>query len=116
MGDWEDEFPGVLWAYRTPVKTQIEESPFTLAYGCEAVPVVKQYFNKRVRPKTFKVGDLVLKKSGVTTQIEGKIGPKWKGPYLVIANNMPKLYRLKDSQDKELPHPWNAEQLRKFYQ
>lgn len=36
--------------------------------------IVEQYFNKRVRSKNFKVGDLVLKKSEITTQGEGKIG------------------------------------------
>lgn len=27
----------------------------------------EQYFNKRIRPRNFMVGDLILKKSGVTT-------------------------------------------------
>ena len=29
--------PGVLWAYRTTVRTPIGETPFELAYGSEAV-------------------------------------------------------------------------------
>lgn len=47
----------------------------------------EQYFNKRVRPRAFRVGDLVLKRSGVAGPNEGKMGPRWEGPYLIIANN-----------------------------
>ena len=36
-GVWLDELPGVLWAYRTTVKSPIGETPFKLAYGSEAV-------------------------------------------------------------------------------
>ena len=161
-GDWAEELPGVLWAYRTSEKTPTGEAPFTLAYGCEAVAPVEiglpshrtsqfspqhnnaaieehldlieeqrdmaeartareklraeRYFNKRVKPRSFKVGDLVLRKSGVTTQSEGKMGSRWEGPYIVVANSRPGSYRLKDEQGRELPHPWNAEHLRKYFQ
>ena len=36
-GVWPNELPGVLWAYRTTIRTPIEETPFKLAYGSEAV-------------------------------------------------------------------------------
>ena len=36
-GVWPDEFPGVLWAYRTIVRTPTEETPFKLTYGNETV-------------------------------------------------------------------------------
>ena len=36
-GIWPDELPGVLWAYRTTVRTPTGETPFKLAYGIEAV-------------------------------------------------------------------------------
>ena len=36
-GVWLDELPGVLWAYRTMVRTPTGETPFKLAYGSEAV-------------------------------------------------------------------------------
>ena len=32
-----DELPGVLWAYRTIVRTPTGETPFKLPYGSEAV-------------------------------------------------------------------------------
>ncbi|KAL5560512.1 hypothetical protein UlMin_036723 [Ulmus minor] len=36
-GLWADELPSVLWAYRTTTKTSTGETPFSLAYGTEAV-------------------------------------------------------------------------------
>ena len=32
-GTWPDMLPGVLWAYRTTVRTPTRETPFKLAYG-----------------------------------------------------------------------------------
>jgi hypothetical protein len=36
-GRWADELPLVLWAYRTTSRTSTGETPFSLAYGVEAV-------------------------------------------------------------------------------
>ena len=36
-GVWPDELPGVLWAYRTTMRTLTGETPFKLAYGSKAV-------------------------------------------------------------------------------
>jgi len=48
-GVWPDELPGVLWAYRTMMKTPMGETPFKLAYGSEAViPVEVHMANYRV--------------------------------------------------------------------
>ena len=36
-GIWPNELPGVLWAYRTTVRTPTWETPVKLVYGSEAV-------------------------------------------------------------------------------
>lgn len=36
-GSWVDELPNILWASGTIPKRGTEESPFSLAYGMEAV-------------------------------------------------------------------------------
>ena len=36
-GAWLDELPGVLWAYKTMVRTPTGETPFKMAFGTEAV-------------------------------------------------------------------------------
>ena len=48
-GVWPDELPGVLWAYRTTVRTPTGETPFKLAYGSETViPAEVHMANHRV--------------------------------------------------------------------
>jgi ribonuclease HI len=36
-GNWADDLPEVLWAYRTTKRTPTEESPYALTFGTEAV-------------------------------------------------------------------------------
>ncbi|KAL0378351.1 UNVERIFIED_CONTAM: hypothetical protein Sradi_3140600 [Sesamum radiatum] len=36
-GNWVHELPGVLWAYRTTPREPMQETPFNLIYGTEAV-------------------------------------------------------------------------------
>ena len=46
---WPDDLPGVLWAYRTTVRTPTRETLFKLAYGSEAVIPAKIHMaNHRV--------------------------------------------------------------------
>ena len=48
-GIWPDELPGVLWAYRTTVRTSMGETPFKLTYRSEAViPAEVHMANHRV--------------------------------------------------------------------
>ena len=48
-GVWPDELPGVLWAYRTTIRTPTGETPFKLAYGSEVVILAEVHMaNNRV--------------------------------------------------------------------
>ena len=48
-GVWPDELPGVLWAYKTNVRTPIGETPSKLAYGSKAVILAEVHMaNHRV--------------------------------------------------------------------
>ena len=40
-GKWVEYLPEVLWAYRTTCKSITQETPFTLAFGTEAVAPVE---------------------------------------------------------------------------
>ena len=42
--NWPEELPRVLWAYRTTPRTTTGHSPFSMAYGCEAMVPVETLF------------------------------------------------------------------------
>ncbi|GKV48883.1 hypothetical protein SLEP1_g55671 [Rubroshorea leprosula] len=78
---------------------------------------IENFYNKRVRPRAFKVGDLVLRKAGVTgfeTRF-GKLAPNWEGPYTVAEVPHPGASILQDTEGKRVPRVWNANNLKKFY-
>ncbi|KAL2232610.1 UNVERIFIED_CONTAM: Gag-Pol polyprotein [Sesamum indicum] len=52
-------------------------------------------YNKRLRPRQFQVGDLVLKKVEVSKHV-GKLDPGWEGPYKVTEIKRRGTYRLQD--------------------
>ena len=154
----------MLWAYRTTHKSTTQETPFTLAFGTEAVAPVEvglksprielasvenndealrlnldllkekreqvlrrtedyqrkttRYYNQKVKPRSYKPGDLVLKKllPARKNLTHGKLGPSWEGPYIMTRVIRPGNYELKTEEGKILPHTWNVEHLKRFYQ
>jgi hypothetical protein len=76
-----------------------------------------KYFDRKVKPRSFKIGDLVLRKVTLATRdpVEGKLAPSWEGPYKVISCQRPGAYYLEDSTGKVLPRPWNAEHLKRYF-
>jgi len=48
---------------------------------------IKASHHKKVKPREFQVGDLVLKRVIQSTKEKntGKLGPNWEGPYSVMA-------------------------------
>ena len=77
-----------------------------------------KYYDRRVGPRSFKPGDLVLRKllPSRKDRTHGKLEPNWEGPYLVSRIVRPDNYELQTEERKTLPHSWNAEHLRRFYQ
>ncbi|KAL2242652.1 UNVERIFIED_CONTAM: Retrovirus-related Pol polyprotein from transposon [Sesamum indicum] len=71
-------------------------------------------YNKNLRPRQFQVGDLVLKKVEVSKHV-GKLDPGWEGPYKVTEIKRRGTYRLQDLEGRDLPRPWNVQNLKKFY-
>ena len=77
-----------------------------------------RYYDRRVKLKSYKLGDLVLKKllPARKDPTHEKLGPNWEGPYIVSRVVRPGNYELQTEKGKTLPHSWNAEHLKRFYQ
>jgi hypothetical protein len=74
---------------------------------------LRNYHNTRVRPRSFVVGDLVLR---LKQDGHGKLESPWLGPYIVTEVISGGAYRLQDKKTcKDEGNPWNAEQLWRFY-
>nr|XP_009386626.1 PREDICTED: uncharacterized protein LOC103973709 [Musa acuminata subsp. malaccensis] len=78
---------------------------------------VARVYNRRVRPRSIKLEDLVLRKIEVNrpTQARGKLTPKWEGPYRVIGVSRPGTFRLATMDGDPVPRTWNIQNLRKYF-
>ena len=78
---------------------------------------VARYYNSKVRPKLFRIGDLVLRRAKASQPAEGgKLAPNWEGPYRVRWVNRPGSYQLEALDGREIPRSWNSANLRMYYQ
>uniref|UniRef100_A0A2N9GWC8 Uncharacterized protein n=1 Tax=Fagus sylvatica TaxID=28930 RepID=A0A2N9GWC8_FAGSY len=129
-GLWPEELPNILWAYRTTARTPTGETPFRLTYGTEAViPVEVGLTTWRTNNYDEESNDAQLRSNldlvdEIRDQVEartrdptqGKLGPTWEGPYRVVKFHRRGTYHLEKLDGDALPHPWNAEHLKKYYQ
>jgi hypothetical protein len=74
----------------------------------------KAWRDNSVIPREFKEGDLVLTRT-IRTVSQGKLEPKWEGPYIVKTKTSPNTYRLTTTSGEDLEHSWNIDNLRKFF-
>ena len=79
---------------------------------------IAKNYERRVRPRSLKSDDLVLKKllPARKDPTHGNLGPNWEGPYVVSPIVQPGNYELQTGQGKTLPHSWNVEHIKRFYQ
>ena len=87
---------------------------------------LRQYHSRKVRPREFREGDLVLCK---VQQKKHKLAPTWEGPFVICKTLRNGSYYLVDIRDlmkdrkrkrndddlKEMKCPWSIDQLRPFY-
>ena len=74
-------------------------------------------YNQKVKERRFAVGELVLKNTlpGDRNLNEGKLAPNWQGSFKVLSAAGRSVYGLENMEGNELPRPWNAMHLKKFY-
>ncbi|KAI3825920.1 hypothetical protein L1987_07661 [Smallanthus sonchifolius] len=77
---------------------------------------VEKYYNGRVKNRSFKTGEWVLRDNEASLQEDtGKLGPKWEGPYQVIEANTRGSYKLAKPDGTPIPRTWHGMQLRKYF-
>ena len=85
---------------------------------------LRRYHSRKVKPRSFREGDLVLRLVQSTAGMH-KLSPPWEGPFIVSKALHNDAYYLidaqkprKDRMDKsgeETKRPWNVALLRPFY-
>ena len=85
---------------------------------------LRRYYNRKVRPRSFQEGDLVLRLIQRTVG-QHKLSAPWEGPFIISKVLGNDAYYLIDAQKprackrddsgKETERPWNANLLRRFY-
>ena len=75
-------------------------------------------YNKRVRPRVFQPGDLVLRRvfENTADPTTGKFQPNWEGPYIVTRSRESGSYAIDKTDGTPLPRMWNAMHLKRYYQ
>ena len=75
-------------------------------------------YNKRVKPRTFQLGNLVLRRvfENTAEPNAGKFEPNWEGPYLVIRAGQSGSYTLNKLDGTLVPRMWNTTYLKRYYQ
>ena len=75
-------------------------------------------YNKRVKPRVFQSGDLVLRKifENTADSTAGKFQPNWEGPYIVRRLGESGSYAIDKTDGTLVPRMWNAMHLKRYYQ
>ena len=80
--------------------------------------LMAKHYNSKVRHRDFQVDDLILRKvmGASKDPIQGKLGLNQEGPYKIMSWQRKSIYHLETLDGQKLPHPWNTEHLKKYYQ
>ena len=66
---------------------------------------IARLYNRKVKYRSFQVGDLVLKNAKATQKHEhGKLSEKWEGPYIISEHCGNRTYKLQTSNGEPLRH------------
>ncbi|XP_030963863.1 uncharacterized protein LOC115985026 [Quercus lobata] len=112
-----------------PLQSLLKRSDFTgriAKWGTREAATVRlaeyqqklaQRYNRNVKGREFSAGELVLRKvvGNMRDMATGKLAQTWEGPYRVTAIAGAGAYYMEDLDERPLPRPWNANNLKKFY-
>ncbi|CAN6706454.1 unnamed protein product [Malus baccata var. baccata] len=123
---WHEKLGNNLWAYRTSKRTGTGTTSYALTFKQDAVlpmeinegkKAIARAYNKKVKIKSFKEGDLVWKTVfplGAQLRGFGKWSPTWEGPFMISRVLDKGGYYLADLEGNWQKHPINVKFLKKF--
>ena len=77
---------------------------------------IDRAFNKKVKPRNLKEGDLVLKVlKDETFDPRGKMKPRWSGPFIIKKIIFGGATRITNLDGEEMLHPINMDRLWKYH-
>ena len=78
---------------------------------------LKQGYDTGVRARPLAPGDMVLRKFvGIAKNPSwGKLGPNWERSYRITLVAGKGAYFLEDLDENVVPHPWNVNNIRRYY-
>ena len=78
---------------------------------------LKQGYDMNVKLRPLVPRDLVLRKvlGNTKNSTWGKLGPNWEGPYRITSVVGIGVYYLEDLDEKTVLHPWNVNNLKRYY-
>ncbi|XP_019262735.1 PREDICTED: uncharacterized protein LOC109240536 [Nicotiana attenuata] len=129
-GNWPEELPGVLWAYRTTAKSSKGETPFSLVYGAEPLIPVEvgeptlRYFqaDEESNNEAILINLELLEETRdlahvrmATQNQRMKRSPMLEGPYRISAVTEKGSYELENQNGDKLLRNWNVAHLKRYY-
>ena len=96
------------------IEEKKENAMVQLAYYQQKL---KQGYDANVKLRLLTPGDLVLRKvMGATKNPAlGKLGPNWEGSYRITLEAGIGAYFLENLDEHVIPHPWNVNNLKRYY-
>ena len=78
---------------------------------------LKQGYDMNVKLRPLVPRDLVLRKvlGNTKNSTWGNLGPNWEGPYRITSVVGISVYYLEDLDEKTVLHPWNVNNLKRYY-
>ncbi|XP_071933902.1 uncharacterized protein [Coffea arabica] len=78
--------------------------------------ILTSYYNARVKHLRFSPGDQVLRKNSVSrAESQGKLSPKWEGPYRIVESSQNGYCKLAYRDGSRVLRTWHAENLRLYH-
>ena len=93
-----------------------EKRMYTLFHTQIYQRMIARAFNKKIKPRKIKAGDMILKQSKVIVfDPRDKFRLNWEGPYLVRTILPKGATKISDLEGNEFKEPVNLDRLKKYY-